>query len=172
MKLSLSLLLIASVPLSACAMQEGDFPSLAKRPYEDIPANADPSAPPPAPVSSLPAPLQKAVDQAVQQSEAAHSKFLRNLPVVKRRVNAARGASVSSEAWVVAQMDLSSLEFDRSASVEALADIDRIYIERLNSEFEENDPGGAALIARKRDLVQAQVNRQQEEIDGMKSRLR
>lgn len=171
MKKPIFLLVLMSVPLSACAMQEGDFPSLAKRPYEDVAADAEPSAPPAA-VSSLPGPIQASVDRAVQQSSTAHAKFLRNLPAVKRRVNAARGAAVSSEAWVVAQMDLSSLEFDRSASVEALADIDRVYIERLSSEYEDERPGGAAIIASRREQVEAQVKSQQDEIDKMKSQLR
>ena len=154
-------------------MQQGDFPSLAKRPYEDVPANADPDTVPQAPaVSSLPADLQTAVDGAVQQSSVAHDKFLRNLPAVKNRVTAARGAAVSSEAWVVAQMDLASLEIDRSPSVEALANIDALYIKRLDDEFESGNLGGAAIIAAKREQIDNQVRLQQDEIDSIKNRLR
>ncbi|QJB70059.1 hypothetical protein [Parasphingorhabdus halotolerans] len=173
MKTALLSLSISSLLLSACAMQQGDFPSLAKRPYEDVPANADPVPASGLPtVSSLPSDVQAAVDNAAQQSSSAHSKFLRNLPAVKSRVNAARGAAVSSEAWVVAQMDLASLEMDRSPSVEALAEIDSLYIQRLDDEFERGNLGGAAIIAEKRELIDNQVRLQQDEIDSMKDRLR
>ena len=153
-------------------MQEGDFPSLAKRPFEDG-AAIEPPAPTPRPtVSSLPAPLQTALSDAVARSNDAHRKFLKNLPGVKNRVNAARRSMVSSEAWVVAQMDLAALEMMRSPSIAALADVDALYLQRLNAEFEDAPTGGAAIIGEKRNQIQAQVNAQQSEIDAMKARLR
>ncbi len=154
-------------------MQEGDFPSLAKRAYEDVPANSDPVSPPvSSAISVLPGPLQSAVSKAVRQSSSAHAKFLRNLPGVKKRVNNARGSAISSEAWVVAQMDLSALEIGRGPSISALADIDGMYISRLEAEYIDNDPGGAAIIAEKRELIRRQVKSQQDEIDAMKAQLR
>ena len=163
---------LVMVSLSACSMQEGDFPSLAKRPFEDAPTVVEPQNPATPTVSSLPAPLKAAVDDAISKSGAAHAKFLKNLPTVQRRVNAARGSAVSSETWVVAQMDLAALEMMRSPSVTALADIDKLYLQRLNAEFEQEPSGGAAIIGEKRDQIQAQVDTQQSEIDAMKARLR
>jgi len=162
---------LTMISLSACSMQEGNFPSLAKRPFEDASTIVEPPAVPPV-VSSLPGPLQAAVDKAVTQSSTAHAEFLENLPGVQRRVNAAKGAAVSSESWVVAQMDLAALEIGRGPSVTALADIDALYTERLNSEFESENSGGAAIIASKREQISAQVRRQQDEIDAMKAKLR
>jgi len=153
-------------------MQQGDFPSLAKRPYEDAAANTKPAPSPPL-VTVLPAPLLASVDKAMQKSSSAHSKFLRNLPGAKRRgVSAARGAAVSSEAWVMAQMDMAALEMDRSPSVDALADIDALYLAQLDAEFQGTSAGGAAIIEEKRDQIQVQVKLQQGEIDAMKGRLR
>lgn len=153
-------------------MQAGDFPSLSKRPYEDGAAIGSPAPVAPATAANLPAPLQAEVSRALAKSGDAHEKFLSNLPGVKNRVNAAGRSSISSESWVVAQMDLSALELIRSPSVNALADIDTLYLERLTAEYEGEQPGGAQIIAKHRKQIQDQVKAQQDEIDSMKARLR
>ncbi|GAA0485477.1 hypothetical protein GCM10009096_30260 [Parasphingorhabdus litoris] len=172
MKISLFLILVLGLSLSACAMQEGDFPSLAKRPYEDAPAITDTAAPTPAQMATLPVALRNAVDAAIRQSNAAHQAFLGDLPKVKQSVSAARGAAPSSESWVVAQVQLSSLETDRSPSISALADMDALYMQRLDQEFSGEEKGAAALIAKSRERIEAQVSNQQQEIEKLKSGLR
>ncbi|MGB5483819.1 hypothetical protein [Parasphingorhabdus sp.] len=162
---------IITVSLSGCAMSEGDFPSLLKRPYEDEPVMVE-SAAPTAANLSLPAGLQSDLSAAVASSAAAHDLFQARLPAVTRRVDAARNAAVSSESWVAAQMELAALEIQRSPSVEALADIDALYQAQLERETDEGQSGGTDIIARQRDAVQAQVERQQSDIDAMKNRLR
>jgi hypothetical protein len=166
-----ALVTIITVTLSGCAMQQGDFPSLQKRPYEDEPVMDAPATALPV-LSSLPAELRIRLDAAVAQSQTAHDQYQSRLPSVKSRVEAARGAAVSSESWVVAHMEMAALEIERSPSVEALADIDAVYREQLERETAEGQSGGATIIARQRDSVQAQVDRQQAEIDAMKDRLR
>lgn len=166
-----ALVTIVAVTLSGCAMQQGDFPSLQKRPYEDEGA-IDETAAPAAPNSTLSADQQSRLSAAVAQSSAAHERFQASLPTVKKRVDAARGAAVSSESWVVAQMELAALEMQRSPSIEALADIDALYKEQLGQEATEGQSDGTAMIARQRAIVQAHVDSQQTEIDAMKSRLR
>ncbi|MEP2990183.1 MAG: hypothetical protein ABJN65_14475 [Parasphingorhabdus sp.] len=164
--------LLTMIAVSGCAMQTGDFPSLSKRPYENGPAIESP-APVSRPMATgLPASLQTAVNQAIVKSNAAHKKFLENLPGVKNRVRAAGRSSISSESWVVAQMDLAALELIRSPSVTALADMDALYLQRLNAEFEDAQPGGAQIVARNRNQIEAQVKAQQDAIDAMKVRLR
>lgn len=170
--MKLPLLWLAMISVTGCAMQQGDFPSLAKRPYEDGSAIFEPAPNPPSSISALPASVQAAVDAAVVQSSTAHARFLRLLPSVKNRVNAARGSAVSSESWVVAQMDLAALEISRTPSVSALADIDDLYLAQLNAEFAAEISGGAETIEVKRAAVSAQVNNQQDEINLMKARLR
>lgn len=153
-------------------MQEGDFPSLAKRPYEDQGPIDSRDTVTPALIADLPPALQTAVNEALAMSNEAHGKFLNNLPGVERRVNAAKGSSVSGESWVVAQMDLAALEMIRSPSVTALADVDALYMQRLDNEFEGKQPGGALLIAKSRSQIEAQVKAQQDAIDAMKAKLR
>ena len=172
MKLSLFLVPVLALSLSACAMQGSDFPSLAKRPYEDGPAITDTAAPTPEVMATLPAALGNAVDAAVRQSNTAHQAFLADLPNVKQSVSAARGAQPSSESWVVAQVQLSSLEMDRSPSISALADIDALYMERLDQEFSGEEKGAAAIIAQFRERIEAQVSSQQQEIEKLKSGMR
>ena len=170
MKKLTALVTIVTVTLSGCAMQQGDFPSLQKRPYED--ETAVETAVPIVPETTLSADLQSRLNAAMAQSSAAHDGFRASLPAVKKRVDAARGAAVSSESWVVAQMELGALEIERSPSVEALADIDAIYTEQLSQEAAQRQSGGTAIIARQREIVQAHVNSQQAEINAMKNRLR
>jgi hypothetical protein len=69
-------------------------------------------------------------------------------------------------------MEMAVLEIERSPSVEALADIDGLYREQLEREAAEGQSGGATIIASQREAVEAQVERQQAEIDAMKNRLR
>lgn len=157
--------------LPACAMQQGDFPSLLERPYEREPVT-DEAAVPATAITSLPADMQSRLGAAVASSSAADAKYRARLPAVKKLVDAARGSAESSEAWVVAHMELAALEIQRSPSVEALADIDSLYREQLERETAEDESGGTTIIATQRDSVQAQVDRQQADIEAMKNRLR
>jgi len=142
-----------------------------KRPYESEPA-MDAAAAPAAAISFLAADLQSKLSVAVTSSGAADDQFQAMLPVVKKRVDEARGAAVSSESWVVAHLELAVLEIQRSPSVEALADIDALYREQLERETGADQSGGTAILSEQRDSVQAQVDRQQAEIEAMKNRLR
>lgn len=171
MKKLSALVPIISVTLSGCAMQQGDFPSLLKRPYEDDSPIRESSAPAVA-ISSLSAEQQNRLNAAAANSGAADDQFQTRLPLVKKRVAAARGGAVSSESWIVAQMELAALEIVRSPSVEALADIDALYRDQLVRQEAENMSGGTAVIAKQRDAVRRQVESQQAEIDAMKSQLR
>ena len=164
------LLAMMAVPLSGCAMQQGDFPSLQKRPYEGEPV-IDESAPPVPAASPLSADVQAKLDAAVAQSRTAHDRFLAKLPQVRSRVEAARGAAVSSESWVVAQMELAALEMTRSPSVEALADMDRLYLQQLETELAGPADGSTAIMAQQQQ-IERQVGDQQAAIDGLKDMVR
>lgn len=172
MKKTALLLPLISILISGCAMQQDSFPSLSKRPIEDIPAVGSEPASDVAVINSLPDALQKEMDAAIGRSNAAHRDFLADLPAVEEAVAQGREAVPSSEAWVVAQMKLSALEARRSPSISALADLDAMYMQRLDSEFADSQPGGAALIDRSRDQVVAQVDMQQRKIDQLKASLR
>lgn len=152
-------------------MQEGDFPSLAKRPMEDQPLT---SAQPPAPenATKLPDDVQSLVAAALSKSAAADERFQRNLPVARSRVTAARGAAPSSESWVAAQTGLSALEIDRADSVGALADLDALYIRALQADSDGTGPRTAPLIQGSRQILEQQVQNQQDIINQLRAALR
>tara|TARA_R110002124_G_scaffold166933_1_gene334308 strand:- start:44 stop:562 length:519 start_codon:yes stop_codon:yes gene_type:complete len=166
------LLLLTIIGLSGCAMQEGDFPSLAKRPFEDGPTIAEPDSVVPPPAASLSPAVQAAVEKATATSNAAHNEFLARLPAVQKQVRAARNSAVSSESWVVAQMEMAALEMTRSPSVEALADMDRLYLQQLQAEADGAAAGSAAIVAEQKQGIAEQVSKQQSAIDGLKDIIR
>ena len=172
MKNTMFLFPLFAILVSGCAMQQDSFPSLSKRPIENVPAAGSKQLPDWIGVTSLPTVLQNEVDAAVRQSDQAHRNFLADLPEVEQAVASGRDAEPSSESWVVAQMKLAALETRRSASVSALADLDALYMKRLDSEFADSQPGGAAIIDRSRNQVIAQVDMQQKKIDELKAALR
>ncbi|HJS10303.1 MAG TPA: hypothetical protein VJ811_03415, partial [Sphingopyxis sp.] len=71
-------------------------------------------------------------------------------------VSAAAGAPVASERWVVAQQAISRLAAARAPLTVALADIDRLYIERSVDEQIDGLPDIYALRDRLADLASTQ----------------
>ncbi len=157
---------------AACAMSDVDAPSLAKRQVENLDFDTPVAVVAAEPITALPPSLSASVEEARAKSAAAHEKFQTDLPAVQRRVAAADGAARESEAWIAAQIALSSLEVVRSASVDALADLDRLYIAQRDQEISENRSGGGALIAQTRELVEAEVASQSDAIDRLRDGLR
>lgn len=165
-------LMVLTVPLSACAMSDIDPPSLAKRPIEDVDFDSPVAVAAPDRVDSLPPQLAGTVEEAVAKSDKAHAKFLRDLPAVRRSVAAGRGAARESEGWTVAQIALAGLEVTRAPSSDALADLDRIYIERADAEMGDAPVGAAAIIGEARAKIERQVAEQMTALDSLRAGLR
>lgn len=151
--------LILLIALSGCAASNGHYPSLLPRMIEQrddsepvhTPAVAAPDATLDAKVRALRSTLeQSAADFA--------STRIRATPLVE----AARGASVGSDAWLTAQATLSGLDAARGESLGALAEIDRIVIERAQAGL----PPYPALDTA-RDAGEAQSNQQSATIDAL-----
>lgn len=126
MRRSIPLLLTLAV-LGGCASTD-DYPSLARRPIERVSGTAEPVAPV---VEAAPAPVAPEVAgklaALVAKARTADAKFTAREGEARRRVAAARGAAVGSEAWSVAMVALAALESARSDAMIALADLDTIY---------------------------------------------
>jgi hypothetical protein len=122
MKLShpaLGIVLLAT----ACA-PTGDFPSLAKRPFEAGQAQTAPPAPPPIAVTiSDPAALAR-VATALERVRGSVSPFEAGLAKAVTAVAAASGATTGSERWIEGQMAASRVEPLLEPASAALADID------------------------------------------------
>ncbi|MCE7795007.1 hypothetical protein LWE61_00395 [Sphingobium sufflavum] len=148
--------------------QQRTYPSLSRRPVESRDRDAELAKA--AEQVVAPRPLDAAVlaelGRLSTQATAGGSAFDRDVAQSDRAVAAAAGtASVSSEAWILAQQALSALDASRFDSVSALAGMDSIYVEQLN--------GGRDVSAVEgyRAPVLAMVDRQNDRLDSLRFRL-
>jgi alkylhydroperoxidase family enzyme len=109
--------------LSACAADEGMFPSLERRPYESDNPLALPEAAPPAPVT-LPAALADQVSALNARHRAAQGAFAKALGPVQALASRAAGSAAGSESWVNAHLQLSRLDKVRADSVAVVREFD------------------------------------------------
>ncbi|WP_332817913.1 hypothetical protein [Sphingopyxis sp.] len=151
-----SLALAASLSLVACAgAQNTGAPSLAKRPVEGRFDVAPPTVVV-APPGPLPADLAGRLARWESDGAAGQQAFAAERDSTASVVSAAAGAPVASERWVVAQQAISRLTAARAPLTGALADIDRLYIERSVDEAIDGLPDIYALRDRLADLVSTQ----------------
>lgn len=117
--------------LAACASPEGDYPSLAIRDVERVSGSleVEPAPPPPAP----PAATLASLDELAASALAAHQRFLAAEPDARAVIASAAGAARGTEAWARAQVAIANLEAQRSQTMIALADLDRIYVDAATS---------------------------------------
>lgn len=145
-----------TLPLSGCAAAQGTAaPSLAKRPVEGRFDVAPPAVivPPPGP---LPADLAGRLARWEADAVAAQQAFAAERNTAAPLVAAAAGAAVASENWVVAEQAVSRMVAARAPLTGALADIDRLYIERRVDEQIDGLPAIYALRDRLAGMVSAQ----------------
>lgn len=155
---SLFLPVMAALTLSACAGGPGaggPAPSLAKRAVEGRFEVVPPSVAvmPPGP---LPTDLAGRLGRWEADSIAAQQAFAFERDAAASAVAAAAGAPVASERWVVAQQAISRLVAARAPLTEALADIDRLYLERSIDEAVDGLPEVYALREKLADTASAQ----------------
>jgi hypothetical protein len=166
--------------LSACTGMGQDgrgYPSLAKRPAESARVGGD--APIDGQVAGTETPAAPADSALTQQLSAlstqvdkGRSAFDALYPAAADHVRAAAGAAVSSEAWVVAHVDLSALEQARYDSVYALASLDTLYAERTKALAEGKVQGGVTEIQAVRKAALATVDAQNDKVDELKAALK
>lgn len=146
--------LLLSLP--ACAgTQANDGPSLAKRPVEGR-FDVAPPAPVVAPPGPLPTDLAGRLARWESDGAAGQQAFAAERSSTASLVSAAAGAPIASERWVVAQQAISRLTAARAPVTGALADIDRLYLERSVDEQVDGLPDIYALRDRLADLVSTQ----------------
>ncbi len=109
--------------LSACAADEGMFPSLERRPYESDNPLALPEAVPRPPVT-LPAALANQVSALNARHRAAQEAFAKALGPVEALASRAAGSAAGSESWVNAHLQLSRLDKVRADSVAVVREFD------------------------------------------------
>lgn len=162
---SILLAAAACLILSACAKDQGEYPSLARRPAERVSGTAPVVTPPP-PAPLPPVEVTGQLDGLVAKARAADAKFRDVLPRARSLVSAAAGAAVASESWSVATVALADLESQRSQAMIALADLDALY---AAEGIKQSD---TSAIAAARDAVIAIVRDEDEALNDLKGRLR
>lgn len=157
-RIPLFLALAAALPLSACAGGVGSgeaAPSLAHRPVEGR-LNVAPPTVPVTPPGPLPTDLAGRLARWQSDATAAQQAFAAERGNAASLVSAAAGAPVASERWVVAQQAISRLIAARAPLTGALADIDRLYLDRSIGEEIDGLPEIYALRDRLADTASTQ----------------
>lgn len=114
--------------LSGCAAP-GPYPSLAPRPAEKAYAE-DAEERKPTPQPDDPA-LAGEIDRLLAAGRAGAAEFDSALPAAQRAASAAGGSG--SDSWIEAQQALSRLEAARARTTAAVADLDRLAVERTSA---------------------------------------
>jgi hypothetical protein len=155
---------LASAALLAGCADRGSFPSLAPRPVERL-SNDEPVRTTPF-VAADPQ-LSAQVAQLLADARRGQTEFQAALPAARGSVGRA-GAS-GTESWIEAQQAMSRIEAARAASVIALAQLDRLSIDRARRP---TNAGDFAAVLAAVEQAQALVAAQQVEIDRLRSALR
>lgn len=151
------LALAAAAVVAACTAPHGDgYPSLLPRPIEKR-GFADP-APRPAPVATPDAALDADLARTKAALAKAGSTFADKAGEAERLATRARGAAAGSEPWIAAQVALAELDTLRSGTAGALADIEKLAIDRAAA-GKPPYPALEALLADARAQNQREVER-------------
>ncbi|HEX8261344.1 MAG TPA: hypothetical protein VF547_00555 [Allosphingosinicella sp.] len=114
--------------LAAACAAPGPYPSLAPRAAEKAYAGEDERQP--TPQADDPA-LAAEIDRLAAAARAGAADFDAALPAAQSAAAAAGAAG--SDSWIEAQQDLSRLEAARARTTAALADLDRLAVERASA---------------------------------------
>ena len=148
-------IVLAVLVASACAAP-GPYPSLAPRPAEKLNPDADERRPTPQPDDPA---LAADIDRLAATARAGAAEFDAALPAAEAAAGAAGGTG--SDSWIDAQQALSRLESARAQTTAALADLDRLAVERTSAgTLGENDRVRLqAAVAEVQALADAQSDR-------------
>ncbi|HYI40888.1 MAG TPA: hypothetical protein VE053_11275 [Allosphingosinicella sp.] len=124
-----SLAIFVPLLLAAGCAAPGPYPSLAPRPAEKAYAE-DSEERKPTPQPEDPA-LAGEIDRLLAAGKAGAAEFDSALPAALAAAGAAGAAG--SEAWIEAQQALSRLESARARTTAAVADLDRLAVERISA---------------------------------------
>ena len=158
------LILPLTVSLVACAsVDDGQYPSLARRAVELRAAAPVETSPTPALPEPATADLATAFAALRNDAGRGDTAFAAELARSRALIESARGSASESEAWVQAQIRVSALDSARAPSTLALAEVDRLTVERGVA----GNAAGAAELASLQVEVAAMVERQNRTLDQL-----
>ncbi|HEX8467822.1 MAG TPA: hypothetical protein VF620_08460 [Allosphingosinicella sp.] len=123
------LAILAPLLLAAGCAAPGPYPSLAPRPAEKAYAE-DSEERRPTPQPDDPA-LAGQIDRLLAEAKAGAAQFDSAFPAAQRAAGSA--GSAGSDSWIEAQQALSRLESARARTTAAVADLDRLSVERTSA---------------------------------------
>lgn len=159
-----SLPVIAALLLGGCSLPDGEFPSLAKRPYETENPIAEPSTEPEQLSTTLPAEITMLVDQMMVRHQKAESAFRAALGRTRQIAQSSAGSATGTESWAVAQVELSRLDSLRGDSVAALSDLDALIAAQREKGA---DSGLLGLLDKPKSVIANDVAAQAAEIEAL-----
>jgi hypothetical protein len=124
-----TLVALATLVLAAGCAAPGPYPSLAPRPAEKAYAE-DAEERKPTPQPDDPA-LAGEIDRLLAAGKSGAAEFDSALPGAQSAAGAA--GSAGSDSWIEAQQALSRLEAARARTTAAVADLDRLTVERFSA---------------------------------------
>ncbi|MEA3052137.1 MAG: hypothetical protein QOG72_1040 [Sphingomonadales bacterium] len=150
------LVTLLPLALAAACAAPGPYPSLAPRPAETAYAGEDERQPTPQPDDPA---LAREIERLTAAARGGSAEFEASLRAAEAAASAA-GAS-GSDSWVEAQQALSRLETARAQTTAALADLDRLAVERASAGTLSDDDREAlrAAAAELQALADAQAER-------------
>ncbi len=153
-------ILVALVLAAGCAAP-GPYPSLAPRPAEKAYAD-DSEERKPTPQPDDPA-LAGEIDRLLAEAKAGAAEFDRALPATQSAAGAAGAAG--SDSWIEAQQALSRLETARARTTSALADLDRLAVERVGAGT--LGSGDTEMLRRATEAIQALADAQADRLQRL-----
>jgi hypothetical protein len=162
-ELPAALALPAVAFISGCAAG-GDFPSLAPRAVErELTAERPAAAAPEVPADPA---LGARVAELVRQARAGEAAF--ETALGGARGAAAGAGAAGSDSWIAAQAAVSRVEAARAEVVTALAELDRLAVERARQATNASD---LAMMSSALADVQAIAERQDEQLQALRASL-
>jgi hypothetical protein len=156
-----SLAILVPLTLAAGCAAPGPYPSLAPRPAEKAYAeDAEERRPTPQPDDPA---LAGEIDRLLAAGKAGAAEFDSAFPAA--RAAAGRAGAAGSDAWIEAQQALSRLEAARARTTAAVADLDRLAVERTSAGT--LGPGDSERLRRATEELQALTDAQADRLQRL-----
>jgi hypothetical protein len=167
MKRTTYLILCLSSALPGCSTTEGEFPSLARRPFEGEASIEAPVVVPLPLAKNLPDTVAAQIRGLTSRQEQAAAAYNKLLPSVRSLARSAAGSAIGSEAWVNAHLQVSRLDKSRSDGVAAMALMDDLVAKRTDAESAGEFPLYVPLLKPAQAAMARIVAQQTEEIASL-----
>lgn len=165
----------AALLISGCAAQTGNFPTIAKRPIENLPINDQPDPNRLAQRAKIKAmPLNNAQKTVIAnqrvQAQQGNKAFADNL--ARTRATIAGAGAYGSESWSQGQSALSALTVFRNRTASALTKIDAMLVSAQETVLDDGNIIDTSLIIAAQQDIANMVNNQDAQLARLRQSLK